>query len=58
MKNKFTATVFDKQEKRRKVISQPSEDFKYLRKQIKAFTQEKQDRYCDPKLKLELNLEK
>jgi hypothetical protein len=56
--NKFTATVFDKQEGRRIVVSKVSSDFGYLKKQINNTLRKNPSRYINPKYNLQLNLEK
>ena len=56
--NVFTATVFDTQENRRKIVSSPSSDFKYLKKQINKHLREDKGRYTNPKIKLDNYLEK
>jgi len=58
MKHIFIATVFDKAEGRRRVVSKPSSDFTYLRKQISNICGKDPSNYRDPKIKLQLNLEK
>jgi len=52
-KNVFTATVFDTKDNRRKIISHPSSDFKYLKKQINKHLREDKERYINPKIKLD-----